>query len=289
MPACAGRETTKMEREKIDLKELQKLTLDLIIEFDAFCQKNDIKYVLGGGSMLGAIRHKGFIPWDDDMDVMMLREEYDKLLKAAQKAAKEPADSENGLKSDRKFISPYDRTFARNFARYVRCDYTKHEEGFVEDDCPWIGIDIFPIDFVPGDDRFKKQMKQVRFWRKMLLFSLTVPNSGKSKAKKIAKNIIRPFTKMIGSYNMALKMDKIAMKYADKDKTYIAAVCGMYGDRERWKLKEYLPQIRVPFEGVLLPVPKNYDIYLSNLYHDYMKLPPEDKRKYSCATVYKNK
>ncbi len=121
--------------------------------------------------------------------------------------------------------------------------------------------DIFPIDFVPGDDRFKKQMKQVRFWRKMLLFSLTVPNSGKSKAKKIAKNIIRPFTKLIGSYNMALKMDKIAMEYADGDRTYIAAVCGMYGDRERWKLEEYLPQVRVPFEGVLLPVPKNYDIY----------------------------
>ena len=58
--------------------------------------------------------------------------------------------------------------------------------------------------------------------------------------------------------------------------------------RERWKLEEYLPQVRVPFEGVLLPVPKNYDIYLSNLYHDYMQLPPEDKRKYSCATVYKN-
>lgn len=277
-----------IEREKIGLKELQKLTLDLIIEFDAFCQKNDIKYVLGGGSMLGAIRHKGFIPWDDDMDVMMLREEYDKLLKAAEKAAKEPSDSEGGLKIDRRFISPYDHTFARNFARYVRCDYTKHEEGFEEDDCPWIGIDIFPIDFVPGDDRFKKQMKQVRFWRKMLLFSLTVPNSGKSKAKKIAKNIIRPFTKLIGSYNMALKMDKIAMKYADGDRTYIAAVCGMYGDRERWKLEEYLPQVRVPFEGVLLPVPKNYDIYLSNLYHDYMQLPPEDKRKYSCATVYKN-
>ena len=87
---------------------------------------------------------------------------------------------------------------------------------------------------------------------------------------------------------MALKMDKIAMEYADGDRTYIAAVCGMYGDRERWKLEEYLPQVRVPFEGVLLPVPKNYDIYLSNLYHDYMQLPPEDKRKYSCATVYKN-
>ena len=59
-----------IEREKIGLKELQKLTLDLIIEFDAFCQKNDIKYVLGGGSMLGAIRHKGFIPWDDDMEMI---------------------------------------------------------------------------------------------------------------------------------------------------------------------------------------------------------------------------
>lgn len=277
-----------MKKEKIGLKELQELTLDLIIEFDAFCQANDIKYTLAGGSMLGAIRHKGFIPWDDDMDVMMLREEYNKLLEAAEKASKVSKDSEKGLKPNRKFVSLYDHTFARNFARYVRCDYTKHEEGFVEDDCPWIGIDIFPIDFVPGDDKFKKQVKQIQFWRKMLLFSLTVPNSGKSKAKKIAKNIIRPFTKAVGSFNMAHKMDKIAMRYDEGDKTYIAAICGMYGDRERWKLEEYLPQIRVPFEGVLLPIPKNYDIYLCNLYNDYMKLPPEDKRKYSCAIVYKN-
>lgn len=270
-----------MERKKIDLKGMQSLTLDLIIEFDEFCQENDIKYVLGGGSMLGAIRHQGFIPWDDDMDVMMLREEYNKLLAAAKKS--------KNILPQRKFIDPYSHTFARNFARYVRTDYTKHEEGFEADDCPWIGIDIFPIDFVPADDaKFKKQMKQVRFWRKMLLFSLTVPNSGKSRAKKIAKNIIRPVAKMIGSYNMALKMDQIAQKYNDGDKTYIAAVCGMYGDRERWKLEEYLPQKRVPFEEVMLPVPVNYDIYLSNLYHDYMQLPPEDKRKYSCATVYKN-
>ena len=271
----------KIYMQKIELKELQGLTLDLIVEFDDFCTKNNISYVLGGGSMLGAIRHQGFIPWDDDMDVMMLREEYEKLLIAA-KVSKD-------IKPERKFIDPYSRTFARNFARYVRTDYTKHEEGFQEDDCPWIGIDIFPIDYVPADDaKFKKQMKQVRFWRKLLLFSLTVPNSGKSKAKKLAKNIIRPFTKRIGSYRMALKMDAIAQRYRNGDHTYIAAVCGMYGDRERWKLEEYLPQTRVPFEGVMLPVPENYDIYLSNLYHDYMQLPPEDKRKYSCATVYKN-
>ena len=84
--------------DKKELKELQELTLDLIIEFDDFCTKNNISYVLGGGSMLGAIRHQGFIPWDDDMDVMMLREEYEKLLIAA-KVSKD-------IKPERKFIVP---------------------------------------------------------------------------------------------------------------------------------------------------------------------------------------
>ena len=84
-------------------------------------------------------------------------------------------------------------------------------------------------------------------------------------------------TKLMSGYLISL-MDTIAQRYRNGDHTYIAAVGGMYGDREWWKLEEYLPQTRVPFEGVMLPVPENYDIYLSNLYNDYMQLPPEEER-----------
>lgn len=267
--------------ELLKLEEIQKITLEILQEFDEFCTEHDIEYVLGGGSLLGAVRHQGFIPWDDDADVMMMRDQYEKLLRTA---------GQCHLPEKRKFISLKDKTFARNFARYVRLDYHKSEEGFAENDCPWIGIDIFPIDFVSGDDSlYQKQVKQIAFRRKLLLSSVTVPNSGSSTAKKIVKNVIRPIAKLFGSFRIAESMDKIGQKYSGEGSEYIAALCGMYGMRERWKYSEYEPKIRIPFEGHLFPVPENYNIYLTNLYGDYMQIPPENKRKYSHATVYKIK
>ena len=105
--------------------------------------------------------------------------------------------------------------------------------------------------------------------------------------KKIGKDLIRPIIKAIGPFRLAEKLDREGQRYNKGDKTYIAALCGMYGLRERWKYADYEPKIRIAFEGHMLPVPKNYDIYLGNLYRNYMELPPENKRKYSKATVYK--
>jgi len=267
--------------EPISLKELQDITLELLLEFDELCQKHNLKYVLGGGSLLGAVRHQGFIPWDDDADVNMLREDYEKLLSIINTIE---------FKDGRKIISLKDKSFARNFARYVRTDYHKNEEGFEESDCPWVGIDIFPIDYVSGDDAlFEKQVKRLAFLRNLLMVSVTVPNSGTSSSKRIVKNILRPFAKMIGSFRLAEMMDKECQKYSNGDKKYVAGVSGMYGLRERWEKKQYDPVTTLMFEGHQLPAPANYDIYLSNLYRNYMEIPPEDKRKYSHAVVYKNK
>lgn len=265
--------------EYISLKDLQGITLELLLEFDEFCTKHNIEYVLGGGSLLGAVRHQGFIPWDDDADVMMMRDQYEKLLEIA---AKEE------LPAQRKIVSLKDGSFARNYARYVRTDYHKTEEGFDESDCPWVGMDIFPIDYVSGDDKkYVRQVKKINFLRKLLLSSVSLKGTGSSTVKKIGKDLIRPIIKAIGPFRLAEKLDREGQRYNKGDKTYIAALCGMYGLRERWKYADYEPKIRIAFEGHMLPVPKNYDIYLGNLYRNYMELPPENKRKYSKATVYK--
>ena len=255
--------------KRLQLRELQEITLELLKEFDSICEQHNIKYVLGGGSLLGAVRHQGFIPWDDDADVMMLRSEYEKLLTICHTMK---------LGTQRKFISLKDKSFARNYARYARTDYHKNEEGFEESDCPWVGIDIFPIDYVTENDKlYKKQVKKLAFLRKLLLSSVTVTGSGTSFIKKIGKNILRPITKMIGSFRLAEAMERECMRYNDGDKIYVAALCGMYGLRERWKKEDFDPIIRIPFEGYMFPVPKNYDIYLTNLYHDYMEIPSKDK------------
>ena len=265
--------------EAISLREIQSLTLELLAEFDAFCEKNNIEYVLGGGSLLGAVRHKGFIPWDDDADVMMMRDQYERFLDLAY---------EQGVGEDRKVVSTRDKSFARNYARYVRTDYRKDEEQFVSDDCPWVGIDVFPIDYVSSDIKeYEKQVKKIARLRKLLLVCVTEIGSGKTKLKAIAKNIIRPFAKRTGAYGYALKLDREGQRFSDGDRKYIAALCGMYGMRERWLYSDYVPKIKADFENKKFPIPANYNIYLSNLYGDYMKLPPEDKRKYSTCKVFK--
>ena len=264
--------------KQLELREIQLKVLDLMVEFDALCSEYGIDYRISGGTLLGAIRHKGFIPWDDDIDVMMLREEYDKFLGRA---------GQMKLPPERRIVSQNDKSFPRNFARYIRTDYVKHEDMFEADDCPWLGMDIFPVDFVPNDNRYDKQVKQMVFLRKLLLTSVTEKGTGKTKGKAIAKNLLRPIAKAVGSYRIARKMDKIQRKYNGKETEYIASIAGVYVKGERWKYEDYVPATRVEFEGHQFHAPANYEIYLTNMFGEYMQLPPEDKRKYSAATVYK--
>ncbi|MCQ2512966.1 MAG: LicD family protein [Lachnospiraceae bacterium] len=262
---------------QLELREIQLKNLDLIKEFDALCREHEIDYRISGGTLLGAIRHKGFIPWDDDIDVMMLREEYDKLLNLKEKL---------DLPANRELISLKDKTFPRNFARYVRTDLVKHENMFEEDDCPWIGVDIFPVDFVPNDKRYEKQVNQVVFLRKLLLTVVTKKGTGKTKGKTIIKDVMRPFAKMMGSFRLAQKMENIERRYNGIEKEYVASIAGVYIKGERWKYEDFLPSTEVEFENYKLKAPANYVTYLTNMFGDYMQLPPEDKRKYSTANVY---
>ena len=263
--------------KELTLREVQLRSLDLLIEITEFCKQNDLQFVLGGGTLLGAVRHKGFIPWDDDIDINFLRKDYEKLLDVRGKLET----------SNRKIISIRDNNFDRNYAKYVRMDCIKKENGFNEEDCPWLGIDIFPIDEIPNSALlFKLQVVILKILRKILLIAVTSPNSGKTETKRIVKNVIRPFACLFGSHRIAVLMDCICKVSNNKNGIYVAALTGMYGEREKWLKDEYMPICEAEFEGRKFPINKNYDRYLSNLYGDYMKLPPENKRKYTDAKVF---
>ena len=268
-----------MQYTALSLRQVQNLQYEMLVELDELLRRHEIDYVLGGGTLLGAVRHQGFIPWDDDIDIMMLRGEYEHMLDII---------SEAELKTDRRLISNRDRSFARHYARYVRTDYRKRIEGFREDDCPWPGIDIFPIDFVPEDSReFRRQVKTIQRLRKLLLISVTENGAGKTRMRSAIKSVVRPAVRRYGSYRIIEKIEKNAKKYDDgTSREFIAGICGMYGLREKWKYADYLPRMMLKFESATFPAPKNYHIYLSNLYGDYMKLPPENKRKYPEGIVY---
>lgn len=261
----------------LSLEELQAVNLGLLRDFDALCKSHDIPYSLCGGTALGAIRHKGFIPWDDDVDVMLLREDYERLL------GLKPSLSMEG----RDLISCKDKTFARDYARYVHLGYGRRDDQAVPSDCPYHGIDIFPIEYIPDDESlFQQQVRDRRALRQLLLTCASPFNTGSSFAKRWMRNLVRPFANAYGKYRIAERAEAVCTRYDDTPQNDIAIVAGEYGTKERWSKEGFFPLIEVPFEGESYPVPHGYDEYLAAIYGDYMQLPPVEKRKPPHLHVY---
>lgn len=260
-----------MEEYITDIKQIQSLNLEMMKEFDCFCRKNSIKYYLAGGTLLGAVRHKGFIPWDDDVDIMMLRKDYEKLLSLKSKLKKD--------NPERQLVSVRDKTFARDYARYIRKDYYKIEDFVEEDDCPYLGMDILPIVFVPQNSfLYWLHVKFYYIFRTLMSVAASQANTGSTKMKRLVRNSLRPIAKLIGKYRIAKWCEKIGSLYHKRCKKCIAAMCGMAGLKERWMYNDCVEQIELEFEDSVFLAPRNYDIHLKNIYGDYMKLPPENKR-----------
>ncbi len=266
----------------LSLRDTQIVYLELMRELDAVCRDNGLRYDLAGGSLLGAVRHKGFIPWDNDIDINMPRPDYEKLLRMAQ-------DGTLKLPPHRQVVMDRDRTFPRHYARYVRHDVLRVPEMAEQWDCPYIGIDIFPIDGLPQDDgAFHRQVWQVSQLRRFLLTSVERPNtSRRGKVAAKVKNLYRPILRKIGPYRMAAALDAACARVDYDTAEFVGGISGMYGLRERWRKSDMLPQIQVEFEGMRLPAYANYDIYLSNLYGDYRKLPPVEKQVPHCDPCYR--
>ena len=163
----------------LTLRQTQQVYLELLGEFDRLCRAHDLRYDLCGGSLLGAVRHGGFIPWDNDIDLSMPRPGYERLLTMMP-----------SLPQNRALVSYHDGTFPRHFARYVRKDVLRVSDMAEDWDCPYIGIDIFPLDGVPGEDRaFARQIKKIRRLRRLLLTSVErAGTSRRGKAAALVKN-----------------------------------------------------------------------------------------------------
>lgn len=263
--------------ELLTLKETQQVYLELLEEFDKVCMEHGLRYDLCGGSMLGAVRHGGYIPWDNDIDLSMPRPDYERLLALKQAGI-------IGLPAHRDLISERDETFPRHFARYIRHDVKRVSEMAEDWDCPYIGIDIFPLDGIPTNEKtFAHQVKKLRRLRRMLLTAVEKKGtSRRGKAAAMVKNLYRPILRAIGCFRLAHMLDKECQRVDYETAEFVGIISGMYGLKERWRKADMLPQKLFDFEGLRVPGFTNYDIYLTNLYGDYMKLPPEDKRIPHC-------
>lgn len=263
----------KNKAERLSIDEIHEACMTLLEEFDALCRSNGLRYDIVGGTLLGAVRHRGFIPWDDDADVSMPRPDYERLLDLC-------LDFGAKLQPRRRIVSLRDKSFPRHYARYVRTDLL-HDARFASDeDCPYFGIDIFPHDGISEDTtEFSRQIKRIERLRRLLLISTSRKgSSSRGKSVALAKDLVRPLLKLYGSYRIASRLNAECSRVPFETAKYVGGIAGMYGLKERWSKEQMLPQTEFDFGRLRLLGYKNYDIYLSNLYGEYMTLPPKDKR-----------
>ncbi len=259
-----------MEEKRITLQEMQCYVSNILRRFDEFCNEKELTYYVGYGTLLGAIRHNGFIPWDDDIDIMMPRDDYDKLLKYSfidDEKRYEIVSSKNR------------RGWPYPFAKCVDNNTELIEQQF-NSGTIGVYIDLFPLDGLPsGNIRRKIHMMYLYFWHYMLITLQKRELKGSSKLKTAVKYAVYPIAKLIGIERMVSHIEKIGRKYSLLDADFVASqmIC-VYGGKECVKRDFYKHRERHAFQDFTVWIPSGYDGILKSLYHDYMKLPPEDRR-----------
>lgn len=259
--------------KKLTLDEIKTIELSLLIEFDSLCKKNNLYYTLCGGTLLGAVRHKGFIPWDDDIDVLMPRPDYDRLLNNIN-------IDQSGLPSYMKIVSWKDGTSNYPFIRLIDKRTKVDVEHFNTDlNGSHIWLDIFPID---GNPSAKKELykiyRKMKFLRRILYIKLSEGKKGKTFFKSLLKPILIKCLKIVSFKSLCRRMNNLAKSYDFADSEYIGGTLWGYGPQERIKKSGYMQGVLLEFEGERFNAPSNYKEYLTGLYQDYMVLPPEEQR-----------
>ena len=255
--------------------------LKIVIDF---FEKNNIVYYICGGTMLGAVRHKGFIPWDDDIDLFLPRPEFEKFERCAEKSNFYLAENIKLLAYD---MGSMDVPFAK-----VENTQLKLSKDCLETNTqPYLWVDIFPMDGLPESDKeteklYKKVIKLRRLFLALNANSLYLDNYSTSRAKKILKKILRVFANKKIKERVANKLDKLSKTYSYNDSKYVGCIVWGYGPCEKL-LKSDVNSKEFEFEGLKVNGLECYDKYLSNLYGDYMKLPPVEKRKSHNLKVYR--
>lgn len=263
--------------KKLSLEELKKEELNILTTFNKFCQQHALRFYLAGGTLLGAIRHKGFIPWDDDIDVCMPRPDYEKLIQLY-----DNTDSRYQLRCIEK------NNFSAPYAKMVDINTHIKEKYLATDDNKNLWIDIFPVDGLPEDlSKVKKIYKSCDFYRTIYLLNFANLGEGRSCFRKYMKYLLKPIAMLYGKKRCVHKIQDIAKQYKYKNSKYVGAVTwGLYGDGERMLKSEFEKAVKVEFEGEMYPAFSCWDSYLAGLYHDYMTLPPESERRSHDIMVY---
>lgn len=250
------------------LEALKKAELEILKEFDRICRKHNLYYTAAFGTVIGAVRHKGFIPWDDDIDVYMKYEDYKKL--------EEIADEELG----ERFYFQSRKKNVQNFIYWNRIglkNTTSIDKNLAHIHADWgICIDIFPL--LPLGNTQEEIDKGIKVFRKInrycLKYLMINTTEGCGTIEKLKRGLHRfiPDSKSVSLTNKYL--DELGNKGMDTVRYCTSGTGAILLETKWFKEREY-----VPFEDIEIPIMKEYDAYLKKIYGDYMKLPPIEERE----------
>lgn len=256
--------------KEILIDELKQLQLEILVKVDSFCNENGIRYFLDGGTLLGAVRHNGYIPWDDDIDIRMPRGDYNKFLSIFNGKVDNLVVCAPEL--NLAFYAPYANVFDKRTLLIE--EYVSHRKMAIG-----VKIDIFPMDNLPADDNLREciykqsiRCNNICGIKNQKLSSIHGLNKIKLIIGKIMCLLVR-FEKVQKKHiNIMRKSNELSNGlFADN------AVFPVYGPKTI-KNTSVFPLTDIVFEGYHLKAPKDYDKYLRILYGDYMQLPPVEKR-----------
>lgn len=267
-----------MKCKKLGKDEIHTIILDMAKIIHGIMERNEIPYYMLGGSILGAVRHRGFIPWDDDFDIGVPRNYWEKMIEALDRE----------LPQYYRFIN-YERSSGL-FLGIGKIEYVNskvHE--FIYKDVPekdklGLTIDIFPLDQISLPF---PAYRRIRFYQRLqfLLFSI-------SKHDTISKKICRFFSRLllrtcfkIPKNSLPRKIDRLAIKKSDPNGTFYLSTWSHYYLNVA-SLEVYGMPTKYPFENTFFYGPEHADEYLKGLFGDYMKLPPKEKQVYHSEDVF---
>ena len=264
-----SKETSAEKKKMINLEQHKCIMLDILKYFDMICRMNNIKYSLDGGSLIGAIRHNGFIPWDDDIDVILTKENYDKL--------KEILDKEEGRYQTLKDGEGGERfsfmKFVDTKTRLIELEHSDFGKKY------GIFIDIFCYYNLPNDENERKRHYKKLSRLRSLLKRPKLNLKDNTLGQYLKKNFKKSLSIMIGYRKIKKIFNKMINEYNDIDARYLMSNCPMYGYEKDICLKKDTEEyIDVEFEGLKVMAFKNYDEILRTMFGNYMQLPPESER-----------
>ena len=256
-----------MKNRPIDVEELKRLQFEMLVKIDKYCNANNIQYSLAYGTLLGAVRHQGYIPWDDDVDIMLLRADYEKFIKGF-----------NASNMDVFYFGKTDNYYLP-FAKVVRTDTVMEENVSIKSNMG-VYVDIFPIDALPNGQLKRNTLLLCKqFLNAIYQFKVVRLSSHRSYAKNIVLAIGKLFSKLIPMRFLLSCMNRLSRIHENKPSDF----CGCIADVDKTSQVVYPATFlasyqMLPFEGYQFKAISSYDAWLRHIYGDYMQLPPLEKQ-----------